>query len=77
MQPYCEAYLCGLNLMNYSMPIKLNTFGLSANHSTFALHMLQFNPMKGQGTRIIVYNLWEDDQGLLELDFDADPHVPL
>ncbi|KAL3374178.1 hypothetical protein AABB24_005905 [Solanum stoloniferum] len=34
----------------------------------------QFNPMKGQGTRIIVYNLWEDDQGLLELDFDADPH---
>ncbi|MCD7446737.1 hypothetical protein HAX54_015641 [Datura stramonium] len=34
----------------------------------------QFNPMKGHGTRIIVYNLWEDDQGLLELDFDADPH---
>ncbi|CAN4085495.1 unnamed protein product [Withania somnifera] len=34
----------------------------------------QFNSMKGQGTRIIVYNLWEDDQGLLELDFDADPH---
>ncbi|KAK4734903.1 hypothetical protein R3W88_009164 [Solanum pinnatisectum] len=34
----------------------------------------QFNPMKGQGTRIVVYNLWEDDQGLLELDFDADPH---
>lgn len=31
--------------------------------------------MKGQGTRIVVYNLWEDDQGLLELDFDADPHV--
>ncbi|KAM3319545.1 protein MICRORCHIDIA 7 isoform X1 [Capsicum chacoense] len=34
----------------------------------------QFNPMRGQGTRIIVYNLWEDDQGLLELDFDSDPH---
>lgn len=41
----------------------------------FFLYLLQFNPMKGQGTRIIVYNLWEDDQGLLELDFDADPHV--
>ncbi|XP_022865076.1 protein MICRORCHIDIA 7-like [Olea europaea var. sylvestris] len=34
----------------------------------------QFNQMKDQGTRIIVYNLWEDDQGLLELDFDTDPH---
>lgn len=27
-----------------------------------------------QGTRIIVYNLWENDQGELELDFDTDPH---
>ncbi|XP_054821860.1 LOW QUALITY PROTEIN: protein MICRORCHIDIA 7-like [Prosopis cineraria] len=34
----------------------------------------QFNMMKAQGTRIIIYNLWEDDQGQLELDFDADPH---
>jgi hypothetical protein len=31
--------------------------------------------MKEQGTRIIIYNLWEDDQGDLELDFDADVHV--
>ncbi|XP_028766148.1 protein MICRORCHIDIA 7 [Neltuma alba] len=34
----------------------------------------RINMMKGQGTRIIIYNLWEDDQGQLELDFDADPH---
>ncbi|KAI9079687.1 hypothetical protein K1719_038308 [Acacia pycnantha] len=34
----------------------------------------QFNLMKDHGTRIIIYNLWEDDQGQLELDFDADPH---
>ncbi|KAJ9163926.1 hypothetical protein P3X46_023548 [Hevea brasiliensis] len=34
----------------------------------------QFNPMSDHGTRIIIYNLWEDDQGLLELDFDTDPH---
>lgn len=33
--------------------------------------------MKDQGTRVIIYNLWEDDQGQLELDFDADPHVCL
>ncbi|KAL0738932.1 hypothetical protein Bca4012_015142 [Brassica carinata] len=34
----------------------------------------QFGLMKDCGTRIIIYNLWEDDHGLLELDFDADPH---
>ncbi|XP_057417172.1 protein MICRORCHIDIA 7-like [Lotus japonicus] len=34
----------------------------------------QFNLMKDQGTRVIIYNLWEDDQGQLELDFDVDPH---
>ncbi|KAF8054624.1 hypothetical protein N665_1322s0008 [Sinapis alba] len=34
----------------------------------------QFGLMKDHGTRIIIYNLWEDDHGLLELDFDADPH---
>ncbi|KAF8408455.1 hypothetical protein HHK36_007608 [Tetracentron sinense] len=34
----------------------------------------QFNMMKDQGTRIVIYNLWEDDQGELELDFDTDPH---
>lgn len=33
--------------------------------------------MKDHGTRVIIYNLWEDDQGQLELDFDADPHVCL
>ncbi|XP_068651605.1 protein MICRORCHIDIA 7-like [Aristolochia californica] len=34
----------------------------------------QFNSIEDQGTRIIIYNLWEDDQGELELDFSADPH---
>ncbi|GAB2221389.1 hypothetical protein Droror1_Dr00012565 [Drosera rotundifolia] len=34
----------------------------------------QFNLMKLHGTRVIIYNLWEDDQGLLELDFDSDPY---
>ncbi|KAK1257388.1 hypothetical protein QJS04_geneDACA023732 [Acorus gramineus] len=32
----------------------------------------QFLSMKDQGTRIIIYSLWEDDQGDLELDFGAD-----
>uniref|UniRef100_A0A0D9ZIV1 Morc S5 domain-containing protein n=1 Tax=Oryza glumipatula TaxID=40148 RepID=A0A0D9ZIV1_9ORYZ len=30
--------------------------------------------IKEQGTRIIIYNLWEDDEGHLELDFDEDIH---
>lgn len=34
----------------------------------------QFDNVKDQGTRIIIYNLWEDDEGCLELDFDTDPH---
>ncbi|KAL6650509.1 hypothetical protein ACP70R_009434 [Stipagrostis hirtigluma subsp. patula] len=43
-------------------------------YSTEAELLEQFNSMKQQGTRVIIYNLWEDDQGDLELDFDADVH---
>ncbi|KAH7835783.1 hypothetical protein Vadar_029837 [Vaccinium darrowii] len=32
----------------------------------------QFNQLTDRGTRIIIYNLWEDDEGQLELDFDTD-----
>lgn len=35
----------------------------------------QFTLMTDHGTRIIIYNLWEDDEGRLELDFEADKHV--
>ncbi|XP_076916309.1 protein MICRORCHIDIA 4-like [Bidens hawaiensis] len=31
----------------------------------------QFEFLKDQGTRIIIYNLWEDEEGQLELDFDT------
>ncbi|KAE8649075.1 hypothetical protein Csa_014868 [Cucumis sativus] len=34
----------------------------------------QFNFVKDHGTRIIIYNLWEDDEDHLELDFDTDLH---
>ncbi|MCE2056097.1 Protein MICRORCHIDIA 7 [Datura stramonium] len=35
----------------------------------------QFELLKGdQGTRIVIYNLWEDEGGNTELDFDTDPH---
>lgn len=36
---------------------------------------LQFDGMKDHGTKILLYNLWEDDQGRLELDFETDPYV--
>ncbi|KAE8023734.1 hypothetical protein FH972_009402 [Carpinus fangiana] len=34
----------------------------------------QFNSLNNHGTRIIIYNLWEDGEGNLELDFDTDKH---
>ncbi|KAG0525295.1 hypothetical protein BDA96_06G043400 [Sorghum bicolor] len=43
-------------------------------YSTEAELLEQFSSMKDRGTRIIIYNLWEDDQGDLELDFDAEVH---
>lgn len=39
------------------------------------LLLLQFVGMKDHGTKIVLYNLWEDDQGQLELDFQTDPYV--
>ncbi|XP_038973522.1 protein MICRORCHIDIA 7-like isoform X2 [Phoenix dactylifera] len=43
-------------------------------YSSEADLLQQFSSMKDQGTRIIIYNLWEDDQGQLELDFDVDKY---
>ncbi|KAI7743814.1 hypothetical protein M8C21_013124 [Ambrosia artemisiifolia] len=40
--------------------------------SSEASLLKQFDHIKDQGTRIIIYNLWDDDQGQLELDFDTD-----
>jgi hypothetical protein len=37
--------------------------------------VLQFSSIKEQGTRIVTYNLWEDEKGDLELDFDSDVNV--
>ncbi|PWA96319.1 histidine kinase-like ATPase, C-terminal domain-containing protein [Artemisia annua] len=38
-------------------------------------HLLQqFDHLNDQGTRIIIYNIWEDEEGQLELDFDTDMH---
>ncbi|XP_065874642.1 protein MICRORCHIDIA 7-like [Euphorbia lathyris] len=53
------------------------TFDIIFKWSPFATSqdfLNQFNFLETQGTRIIIYNLWEDDEDNLELDFDADPY---
>ncbi|KAL9681058.1 hypothetical protein QQ045_012839 [Rhodiola kirilowii] len=42
-------------------------------YSTEAELCSQFNDIGYHGTKVIVYNLWHDDDGKLELDFDVDP----
>lgn len=37
--------------------------------------MLQFDDIGPHGMRIIIYNLWHNDDGKMELDFDSDPEV--
>jgi len=36
---------------------------------------LQFEDIGLHGTKVIVYNLWFNDDGNVELDFDTDPEV--
>lgn len=35
----------------------------------------QFNDIGYHGTKVIVFNLWYNDEGNMELDFDTDPEV--
>lgn len=35
----------------------------------------QFDDVGLHGTKIVIYNLWKNDDGHLELDFDSDPEV--
>jgi hypothetical protein len=34
---------------------------------------VQFATIGAHGTRVVIFNLWENDDGLLELDFESDP----
>ena len=36
---------------------------------------IQFQDVGSHGTKVVVYNLWMNDDGLLELDFDDDDEV--
>ncbi|KAM0891919.1 hypothetical protein ACQ4PT_026086 [Festuca glaucescens] len=66
--------------LGYSVKSKVkNTIGQYGNGfktSTMRLGAdVLFNSISEQGTRIIIYNLWEDEQGDLELDFGADVNM--
>ncbi|CAN6464647.1 unnamed protein product [Victoria cruziana] len=43
-------------------------------YSSEAELLQEISSLEGQGTRVIIYNLWEDDHDELELDFDTDPY---
>ena len=36
---------------------------------------IQFQDIGNHGTKVAIYNLWMNDDGLLELDFDDDDEV--
>ena len=36
---------------------------------------IQFQDVGSHGTKVVVYNLWMNDDGLLELDFEDDDEV--
>ena len=43
-------------------------------HSCFGFNV-QFNDIGHHGTKVIVFNLWYNDDGDMELDFESDPKV--
>ncbi|OMO98784.1 hypothetical protein COLO4_13698 [Corchorus olitorius] len=53
---------------------KLDTIVQWSPYASEADLLEQFDFLKDRGTRIIIYNLWEDDEGKLELDFETDEH---
>ncbi|KAL6841990.1 hypothetical protein ACP4OV_028190 [Aristida adscensionis] len=52
--------------------MSLETIKEWSPYSTEAELLQEFGSIGDHGTRIVIYNLWENDEGGLELDFDAD-----
>ncbi|WJX39134.1 hypothetical protein P8452_26712 [Trifolium repens] len=53
-------------MVNYEF--NTSTGSLDINRSS-----KKFDNMGSHGTKVIVYNLWFNDEGITELDFDTDP----
>uniref|UniRef100_A0A7I4CVD8 HTH merR-type domain-containing protein n=1 Tax=Physcomitrium patens TaxID=3218 RepID=A0A7I4CVD8_PHYPA len=52
----------------------LNTIIKWSPYSSEQQLLSQFNDIGWHGTKVIIYNLWLNDDGILELDFDSDEH---
>ncbi|KAK3439916.1 hypothetical protein EUGRSUZ_B00250 [Eucalyptus grandis] len=59
----------------YGNGFKTSTMRLGADVIVFSRHMKDsmFDDIGSHGTKIIIYNLWYNDDGKMELDFDAHP----
>lgn len=55
------------------MILGLSTYG--SRKLMFTCACRQFDDLGWHGTKVIVFNLWLNDDGILELDFDSDEHV--
>ncbi|KAL8140816.1 hypothetical protein V2J09_006837, partial [Rumex salicifolius] len=67
LQQYSKAHV----QINLSILLKWSPF------STLKELVKQFDDLSAHGTKIIVYNLWESDNGVFEFDFEKDPEVYL
>ncbi|KAG8379466.1 hypothetical protein BUALT_Bualt07G0091400 [Buddleja alternifolia] len=65
---------CGNDGRRQTQSIGLLSYTFLKNTGKEDIVVPMFDQITDQGTKIIIYNLWEDDQGLLELDFDTDLH---
>lgn len=77
----------GRSFMNcdYEFNFNILPIGFSLNlHLCYAFSIsltlsfyfsFQFNSIGSHGTKIIIYNLWMNDEGIYELNFDDDEEV--
>ncbi|KAI5058215.1 hypothetical protein GOP47_0026385 [Adiantum capillus-veneris] len=70
VQPFGLRKLIRSNVEDWNR--NMDTIQLWSPYATEAELMDHFKGMKKQGTKIIIYNLWHDDQMQLELDFNTD-----
>lgn len=51
------------------------TFSLMHLYYLICLLYIQFEDIGPHGTKVIIYNLWLNDEGIFELNFDDDDEV--
>ncbi|KAJ6414761.1 hypothetical protein OIU84_003722 [Salix udensis] len=76
--PFCKVsknfYSSFLELHSFHSQLIQRPSMIYKDHFAVTVIVVLFNYLKDQGTRIIIYNLWEEEDGHLELDFSSDAH---